>query len=116
MKRLRVSADETGVISFIVEHAKSILDAKGVVLFGSRARGTHHARSDFDFALDFDDESPQDGRWLEFVSYVDENAPTLNKIDLVRMDSDLSSAFKDEIRMTGAVLFLKGGLSIEPQG
>jgi predicted nucleotidyltransferase len=52
-------------------------------LYGSRARGNHHDRSDFDVAFVCPRASNEE--WLKIVDIIEE-ADTLYKIDYVRFD------------------------------
>lgn len=75
---------------------------KTIVLFGSRARGTHDERSDIDLAI----ECPRatDIDW-NCVMQIIENADTLLKIDCVRLDTVHSKKFKDSILEDQVILF-----------
>ena len=53
-------------------------------LYGSRARGTHHAKSDYDLAFICPNATKED--WINVVSTI-EDADTLYKIDYVRFDT-----------------------------
>jgi len=55
-----------------------------IVLYGSRARGDHHDRSDIDLAIDCPRASP--GEWLDILDLVEERADTLLPMDVVRLD------------------------------
>ncbi len=72
-----------------------------VVLFGSRARGDHHAASDIDLAVfplpDFN------SRGL-VSSEIDELA-TLLKIDLVFVEEQTDAVLLDRIKREGVVLY-----------
>ena len=54
-------------------------------LFGSRARGDHHERSDIDLAIMCPKATPHD--WIKVMSIV-ENADTLLNIDCVSIEAD----------------------------
>lgn len=72
--------------------------AQRVVLYGSRARGDHHPKSDMDIAF-FGDETG-------FFAFQDamEQLPTLLEFDLVRVTEKTSAAFAENIRKDGIVL------------
>ena len=72
-----------------------------VILYGSRARGTHRERSDIDLAVVCPDASSRD--WLDMTDIIDE-APTLLKIDLVLYD-EMQDEFRNEIDREGIVLY-----------
>jgi UDP-N-acetylmuramate dehydrogenase len=94
----REDADmEARVIAFVALKAREILGARRVLLFGSRARGDATRTSDYDFAIEAADASG----WGRFRGEVDEEAPTLNAIDLVDLGSSLRPEFREEIERTG---------------
>lgn len=68
-----------------------------VILFGSRARGTHTPRSDVDLAVaggDFD----------AFYWAVKEQTPSLLMFDIVSLDAGVSAELLGEIERDGVVL------------
>lgn len=71
-----------------------------VILFGSRARGTHTDRSDIDIAVcggDFD----------SFYWAVKERVHSLLTFDIVDFDSSASEQLKKEIERDGVVIYEK---------
>lgn len=71
-----------------------------VILFGSRANGTHTERSDIDIAViggDFDG----------FYWDINENAHTLLSFDVVDIDSGVSNDLKIEIQRDGIIIYEK---------
>lgn len=71
-----------------------------VILFGSRAKGTHTERSDIDIAVlggDFDG----------FYWALRENIHSLLTFDIVEMADDLSDELKNEIDRDGVILYEK---------
>lgn len=71
-----------------------------VILFGSRARGTHTERSDIDIAVvggDFD----------AFYWDIKENAHSLLMFDIVNMDEPTSDDLREEIEKDGIMLYEK---------
>lgn len=69
-------------------------------LFGSRARGDHQPRSDIDLAI----EAPAaDAAAWQAILDAAEEAPTLLRIDLTRME-DAPEALRAEILRTGRLL------------
>lgn len=71
-----------------------------VVLFGSRARGSHAERSDVDLAVyggDFD----------SFYWDVTEKTHSLLMFDIVRADAGISEELQEEIEKDGVVLYEK---------
>lgn len=71
-----------------------------IVLFGSRARGTHRERSDIDLAVfggDFD----------QFFWIIQEHSWSLLRFDLVETESCTSLELLAEIEREGVVLYEK---------
>ncbi len=56
-----------------------------IILYGSRARGNHHDRSDIDLAIACPRATVAE--WADLLAWVDEHADTLLAIDLVRLDA-----------------------------
>lgn len=74
-----------------------------IILFGSRARGTNHQRSDIDLAF-----CARNSREYFEVKDSLEEIDTLLMFDLVDMNSDiLSSDLSDEIKKYGVVIYEK---------
>ncbi|MDO5296457.1 MAG: nucleotidyltransferase domain-containing protein [bacterium] len=71
-----------------------------VILFGSRARGTHQERSDIDLAV-------SGGDSLNFYYDLEEKAHTLLMFDVVNLDKDISAELKNEIERDGIVIYEK---------
>jgi len=81
--------------SFAQEHSVS-----KIILFGSRARGTHTERSDIDIAVyggDFDG----------FYWDVKEKTHSLLMFDIVQGDAPISDELKEEIEKDGVVVYEK---------
>lgn len=75
---------------------------KRVYLFGSRARGDHHSRSDIDLAIECSEASLQD--WAQVVDFT-EHADTLLAIDCVRLDTLKDNDLKNRIFTEGQLLY-----------
>ncbi len=76
-----------------------------IVLFGSRARGDHRARSDIDLGVDAPTATTDE--WLNILELID-NADTLLKIDCIRLDTlTKDSAFYAAILREGVLLYEK---------
>jgi predicted nucleotidyltransferase len=58
--------------------------ATRVRLYGSRARGDHQPKSDFDLAVDFPPERTSD--WRRFLADFDDRPITLQQVDLLDMN------------------------------
>ncbi len=69
-----------------------------VILFGSRARGTHTERSDIDIAV-------MGGDFDSFYWAVKEKTHTLLSFDIVDYDSGVSRQLKKEIEKDGVVIY-----------
>ena len=73
-----------------------------VILFGSRARGSHQERSDVDIAVlggDFDD----------FYWDIKEKVYSLLMFDVVELDMGISEDLKHEIERDGIIIYEKVG-------
>ena len=76
-----------------------------IVLFGSRARGDHHDRSDIDLAIFCDRAS--DEEWQQVLDCLREDCiDTLLKVDCVRFERS-NAALKEHIMIEGKVLYEK---------
>lgn len=71
-----------------------------VILFGSRARGTHTERSDIDIAV-------SGGNTAAFSIEIDERAHTLLMFDVVDLDGHISEELQREIEKDGIVIYEK---------
>ena len=74
--------------------------AKRLVLFGSRARGDHHERSDIDLAVYGMPEQNRGAFWLEA-----EELPTLLKLDIVHISSGMNPKFLHNIEKDSVALY-----------
>ena len=73
-----------------------------IILFGSRARGTHTERSDIDLAV-------CGGDFVSFYWDVKEKTHSLLMFDLVELDVGVSEELKTEIERDGVVIYEKDG-------
>lgn len=71
-----------------------------VVLFGSRARGTHRERSDIDIAVSGGDTG-------SFYWDIKEKTHSLLSFDIVELDAGVSEDLKKEIERDGVILYEK---------
>ena len=78
--------------------------ARRLVLFGSRARGDFHERSDIDLAVYGMPEKNQASFWLEA-----EELPTLLKLDIVHVLPDMEPKFLHNIEKDGVALYASEG-------
>lgn len=73
-----------------------------IILFGSRARGSHTERSDIDLAV-------RGGDFDSFYWDVKEKTHSLLMFDLVDLDAGVSEELKTEIERDGVVIYEKAG-------
>ena len=71
-----------------------------VILFGSRARGTHTERSDIDLAI-------SGGDALNFTFDLEEKTHTLLMFDVVNLDKNISEDLKSNIERDGVLIYGK---------
>jgi predicted nucleotidyltransferase len=71
------------VLEYVTELARRVICPTRILLFGSRARGDHGERSDYDLAFDFP--ASFEPHWARFVLDAQEGAPTLCGLDLVNL-------------------------------
>ena len=69
-----------------------------VILFGSRARGTHSERSDIDLAI-------SGGDFNAFYWDIREQVHSLLTFDVVDLDSGISDTLKKEIERDGITIY-----------
>lgn len=74
--------------------------AQRLVLFGSRARGDFHHRSDIDLAVY---NMPEEKRGTFALEA--EELPTLLKLDIVHISQDMDAAFLHNIEKEGVILY-----------
>jgi len=91
------------VVKFIRSQALNYAGIEKIWLFGSRARQQASFLSDYDFAVQINKDIPKD--WIYFALDIQENAPTLKKIDLVPYDDTTSKALKNDILKDGIVIY-----------
>ena len=94
MKNLKIAVSNS-----IVELAKKY-NLSRVILYGSRARGDNHERSDIDLAV-------EGGDVINFKIAIDEDVPTLLMFDVVDLADNLSEKFLAEIERDGVILYEK---------
>lgn len=73
-----------------------------VILFGSRAKGTHTQRSDVDIAV-------SGGEYDAFYWDIKENIHSLLMFDIVNLDDGITDELKNEIAKDGVVIYEKAG-------
>lgn len=92
------------IISTLTVHFAEHPAIKKAVLFGSRARGDHTERSDYDIAV-YGDLSHAERSQLRYIC--DEELPTLHKIDLIFMQEQSPSKFTENIEKEGIEIYGK---------
>ncbi len=92
---------EKEIIDGVVEILKDHLDPSRIILFGSRAKQTHHMASDFDFAVDM--KKPGISIQREINSKIEE-ASGLYAVDIVYLRS-IEDEFRRLIVKTGRVIY-----------
>ena len=94
---------ETGISSKVLEEICSLAikyNVDYVLLFGSRARGDFHSRSDIDLAFSGGDASA-------FIHDVNEETSTLLSFDIVDLKKELQCELLESIKTEGVVLYEK---------
>lgn len=87
----------------VIKDISTFADKHGVrkvVLFGSRARGTHTERSDVDIAV-------SGGNFDDFYWDIKENANSLLTFDIIDIDKRVSENLKLEIERDGIMIYEK---------
>lgn len=78
------------------------IEPESVILFGSRARGTHRENSDFDIAVK--KKNMNLSNWNSLLINLEEEPITLHKLDLVHYEN-MDEAYKSNINQEGLVLY-----------
>lgn len=92
--------EEDNIVVFLRNESKKNPMIKRVILFGSRARGDETETSDYDFAFEV-----KDGKtWSQFALNISEKAPTLKKLDLIRLD-EADDVLKRRIDEEGVIIY-----------
>jgi len=89
-------------IQNLLKFVISEIQPEQIILFGSRARGTHRPTSDFDIAVKKTDmpASP----WAKVLVALDDEAYTLYKIDLVHYEK-LDNSYVRNITKEGVLIY-----------
>ena len=95
-----ISSSQSGFQDITVFAKKH--DVEQVVLFGSRARGTHTERSDVDIAV-------RGGDFDGFYWDIKENVDSLLMFDVVNLDEYISPELAEELSKEGVVIYEKNG-------
>lgn len=86
----------------LLEHAVKALEPSRIILFGSRATGKAHEKSDFDIAFEFEQE--RENSWYRFLCDANEMPLTLYKRDLINLNN-APVDFKKRILTEGITIF-----------
>ncbi len=87
------------IVNEIINICNNYSSIKKVVLFGSRARGDNHGRSDIDLAIYFEGKS--DSHFLYDLSEIE----TLLKIDLTVINDNLDEKFLNNVKLEGITIW-----------
>lgn len=94
------------LLAFLKKQFSAIPGLQRAVLFGSRARGDHAERSDYDIAVFGTVDRAAKDRLRREVEW---EAPTLHKIDLVFFEDCRDEAFKQSIVREGIAIYDQEG-------
>lgn len=92
---------DTGIKRAVIDDLRARARRRGIrtiILFGSRARGDHHPKSDIDLALSGGDQ-------VRFGLEVEDETPTLLKFDFVDLDAPISDELRAMIARDGRLLY-----------
>jgi len=89
------------VIEFIQKRCRATPAVRRAWLYGSRAKGTQKAESDYDIAIEWDFGVKES--WGAFATELMEKKPSLHQIDLVRLDQ-VGEELKTKILQEGVVI------------
>lgn len=95
---------ESNLIDAIKNICKNYSSIEKVILFGSRARGDHSQKSDYDLAIYG---QLQSNEIISLRSVLREDLPTLHKIDVVFMQSETDNKFITNIEKEGILIYDK---------
>lgn len=94
------------VIELIRKASQSFLSIKKVYVFGSHARNTASNVSDYDIGVEW--KQMKGELWGAFAQALRESNPTLNSLDIVRMD-ECSDELKERILSEGRAIYERKG-------
>lgn len=92
---------ETGIRQQVIDEIITLAkkhSIEKVILFGSRARGDYHRASDIDLAV-------SGGSVVAFALDVEELTSTLLTYDVVDMNKNLQTKFRESIEKEGKILY-----------
>lgn len=91
------------VVAFVQEQCRTASYVRRAWLFGSQSTGCAEPLSDYDFAFDVIS-NLADPMWGIFCEHLRENNPTLNSLDLIRLDW-VSAEVRQRILSEGQVIY-----------
>lgn len=97
------------VVRHVIAESASFASVKSIRIFGSRARGNHGPKSDYDLAVWWNDCAGES--WGDFAGAVREKSPTLHQLDIVRMDS-ASGELAQKIDAEGITIYEQIGAKL----
>ena len=104
MKEIKLMNIEKNLLVFIQNICRNYPTIEKVILFGSRARGDHTQKSDYDLAI-YGQLQPSEIVLLR--NALREDLPTLHKIDTVFMQSETDSKLIKNIENEGILIYDK---------
>lgn len=90
------------VVSFVKAYCATFESVQKGWLFGSRALNNARPTSDYDFAFEWVHKTGES--WGAFTEHLREKNPTLNTLDLVRLDQ-VSDDFKTKILSEAVLIY-----------
>ena len=90
------------VVLHVIRKSKNYRSVKSALIFGSRSRGDHGPKSDYDFAFVWVDKFRES--WGDFTGELREGSPTLHQLDLIREDTG-SDELRQKIASEGTVIY-----------
>jgi uncharacterized protein len=92
------------ILNKLVEHISAFPSVQKIILYGSRAKGTHGAFSDIDIAV-VGVKDRREWLYIHCLADVEDNrVPTLLKIDLVQFER-VDPLLQQSIREEGQILY-----------
>lgn len=97
-----MSAKNDPVLKKIVKYILKNTKPTSIILFGSRARGDHTVKSDYDIAVS----GLSEIEYAKILNSLDDNDFTLKKIDLLKYEN-LNEDYLQKIKSEGITLYAK---------
>jgi predicted nucleotidyltransferase len=93
-------------IKLLVSRIVELLKPEYVYLYGSRARGDNHLRSDFDIAVSCpnNDKEINNKAWAQLHWELEEGLLTLYPVDILDLEN-ASASLKEQVLKEGKVLY-----------